>query len=94
MGIQGHFAETVVDGTLYGINSSWRGRGKLAAEVRNTRLAGGRRLLFTFGGNTMTLTGESTIPEEGGLAGEPMPQVTFTLAGGDVDTKTKLYWEQ
>ena len=94
LGIQGHFAETVVDGTLYGINSSWRGRGKLAAEVRNTRLAGGRRMLFTFGGNTMTLTGESTIPEEGGLAGEPMPQVTFTLAGGDVDTKTKLYWEQ
>lgn len=30
---------------------------------------------------------------EGGLNDEPTPEMTFTLADGEVTTKTKMYWE-
>ena len=94
LGLQGHFVQTELSGTVFGANSRWRTRDELEVEVRNTRLAGGRRLIFRFDAQGLTLSGSPTLPEEGGLTGPAMPTVAFRLEEGSVNTKTKMYWEQ
>lgn len=94
LGMEGEFALTELDGVPYGANSRWRGPDTLEAEIRNTRMAGGKRFLFRFAGNKMTLSGVSTMPEAGGLGDPPTPVLFFTLAEGEVSTKTKMYWEK
>ena len=94
LGLQGHFVSSQIRGTLFGANGRWRSKNTLEVEVRNTRLAGGRRLLFQFSGQEMLLSGDPTLPEEGGLSGPPMPTIRFRLQQGSVDTKTTMYWEQ
>ncbi len=92
-GMQGHFAQSRVNGILYGANARWRAKDKLEVEMRNTRAVAGKRFIFQFAGDKLTVTADSTIPEIGGL-GEPlMAPLTFTLKEGEVSTKTKMYWE-
>ena len=93
VGMQGHFAQSRVNGVLYGANGRWRAKDKLEVEMRNTRTVAGKRFVFQFVGDKLHITADSTIPEIGGL-GEPlMNELTFTLKEGEVSTKTKMYWE-
>ncbi len=92
--MNGHFSVTEIKGAPYGANGSWRAKDKLEVELRNTRMAGGKRFLFQFFREKMSLNADSTCPEVGGL-GDPLTQeITFTLQDGEVSTKTKMYWEQ
>ena len=63
-------------------------------QVRNTRMVSGQRMLFQFAGDKLTVSGDITLPDNGGLAGKCLEPVTFTLREGEVSTKTKMYWEQ
>ena len=93
VGMQGHFAQSRVNGVLYGANGRWRAKDKLEIEMRNTRAVAGKRFVFQFAGDKLRVTADSTIPEIGGL-GEPlMEPLSFTLKEGEVSTKTKMYWE-
>ena len=94
VGMTGHFLQTEVDGVLFGANGHWRAKDKLEVELRNTRMAGGKRFVFRFAGSKMTVSADSTVPEIGGLADPLTPDMSFTLAEGDVNLKTKMYWEQ
>ena len=94
VGITGHFSCAEIGDTIFGTNASWRARNKLELEVRNTRMVTGARLLFQFDGSKLTLTGDRTVPESGGLSGDPVPTLAFTLQEGEINTKTKMYWEQ
>lgn len=94
VGITGHFSCAEIGDTIFGTNARWRAKNKLELEVRNTRMVTGARLLFQFDGSKLTLTGDRTVPESGGLSGDPVPTLTFTLQEGEINTKTKMYWEQ
>ena len=93
LGMNGHFVLNDLAGVPYGACGGWRARNKLEAEVRCTRCCSGKRFVFTFDGKDLVLTADSTIPEVGGLADPLTPEVRFTLAQGDVNLKTKMYWE-
>ena len=94
LGMTGHFATTQVGADLFGCNGRWRAHNKLELEVRNTRMATGLRMLFEFSGDKLTVTSDLTVPEMGGLAGSAPAPVVLSLESGDVNTKTKMYWEQ
>lgn len=93
VGMAGHFAVTDIGGAPYGAVGGWRARDKLEMELRDTRTASGKRFIFQFAGDRLTITADSTIPEVGGLADPLTPEVRLTLAEGAVSTKTKMYWE-
>lgn len=93
VGMTGHFATTEIGGTLYGANGSWRAKDKLELHLRNARMAGGKRFVFQFTGDKLLVTADSTIPEIGGLADPLTPAFTFTLSQGEVNTRTRMYWE-
>lgn len=93
LGMEGHFATTVADGVPYGANSSWRGRDDLEIHLRNTRMAAGRRFLFHFAGNKLTVTASPTLPEPRGLGELEQLELSFTLKEGEVSTRTRMYWE-
>ena len=93
LGMEGHFATTVVDGVPYGVNSAWRERDALEVHLRNTRMAAGRRFLFRFAGSRLTVTASPTLPEPAGLGELSLPELRFTLKEGEVSTRTRMYWE-
>ena len=93
VGMTGHFARTEIDGVPYGANGAWRAKDKLEVHLRSARLAGGKRFVFHFAGNKLAVSADSTIPEIGGLADPLTPTYTFTLREGEINTKTKMYWE-
>ena len=94
VGLEGHFLSAPLEGTVLGANGRWRNRNTLEVEVRNTRMVSGQRMLFQFAGDKLTVSGDITLPDNGGLAGKCLEPVTFTLREGEVSTKTKMYWEQ
>lgn len=94
IGMTGHFAAAELDGAPLGTNGRWRAKDKLEIELRDIRCAGGKRFVFQFAGDKLTLNADSTCPEAGGLGDPLTPEMTFTLAAGEVNTKTKMYWEQ
>ena len=94
IGMEGHHVLTQLDGVLYGAIGRWRAVDKLELELRNTRMAGGKRFVLQFQGDKLILNADSTIPEAGGLADPLTPEYSFTLKAGDVNTKTKMYWEK
>lgn len=93
LGMDGHFAVTDINGVPYGANACWRAKDKLEVQLRNTRMASGKRFVFNFAGNKLVVNADSTIPEIGGLGDELTPEMTFTLSNGEISTKTKMYWE-
>ena len=93
VGMTGHFARTEIDGVPYGANGAWRAKDKLEVHLRSARLAGGKRFVFHFAGSKLAVSADSTIPEIGGLADPLTPTYTFTLREGEINTKTKMYWE-
>ncbi|RKJ42006.1 class C beta-lactamase-related serine hydrolase [Acutalibacter sp. 1XD8-33] len=93
LGMEGHFASAMINGIPFGANASWRSRDVLEVQLRNIRMATGRRLLLHFAGDKLTITDESTLPEPVGLGDLPAPALVFTLSEGSVNTKTRMYWE-
>lgn len=93
IGVQGHFVITDVNGVPYGANGNWRAHDKFEVEIRNTTMAGGKRFIFRFNENKLTVSVDSTMPTFGGLADDLVPDMTFTRAEGEVTTKEKMYWE-
>lgn len=94
LGMEGHFVKSEIGGVVFGANSRWRSANQLEVEIRNTRLVTGRRLLLEFAGEKLRITGSSTLPEPGGLGELQTPEMSFTLMEGEVNTKTKMYWEE
>lgn len=93
LGMEGHFATTMVGGVPFGANSAWRAHDTLEIQLRNTRMAAGKRFLFTFHGSELQATASSTVPEPQGLGSLPLPELSFTLDQGEINTKTRMYWE-
>ncbi|WP_322174870.1 serine hydrolase domain-containing protein [Acutalibacter caecimuris] len=93
LGLEGHFATTLAEGAPFGANACWRQRDVLELQLRNVRHATGRRFLFHFAGDKLTLTACSTLPEPFGLGEQHAPAMSFTLREGDVNTRTRMYWE-
>ena len=95
LGLQGHFVQTELSGTVFGANSRWRTRDELeVGGAQHPAWPAGGELIFRFDAQGLTLSGSPTLPEEGGLTGPAMPTVAFRLEEGSVNTKTKMYWEQ
>lgn len=93
IGMTGHFTVTEIGGVPYGANGRWRAKDKLEVELRNTRMAGGKRFVFQFTRDKLIVNADSTCPEAGGLGDPLTPEMTFTLQEGEVSTRTKMYWE-
>ena len=93
VGMNGHFVLTDLGGLSYAACGGWRARNKLEVEIRCNRYASGKRFIFAFDGAALTLTGDATVPEVGGLADPLIPEVRFTLSQGEVNLKTRQYWE-
>lgn len=93
LGMEGHFAVTKINGVPYGANACWRAKDKLEVQLRNTRMASGKRFIFRFDGEKLTVNADSTIPQAGGLADELTPEMSFGLQVGEISTKTAMYWE-
>lgn len=93
LGIHGHFVTTWIDGVPYGANSRWRAGNQLEIELRGARYVSGQRFLLRFTGDKLFLNADSTMPAPGGLNDELFQEVTFTLGSGEINTKTKMYWE-
>lgn len=93
LGMEGHFAENTVNGTVYGTNAAWRSFDTLEVQIRNTGMVSGRRFLFRFGGSRLTVTATPTLPERYGLGELEQREMSFTLTEGEVSTRTRMYWE-
>ena len=74
-------------------NGAWRAHDRLEVEIRNTRMSTGLVLTLEFTGSKLTLHSDLTIPERGGLAGAAPAPMTLALESGEINTKTKMYWE-
>lgn len=93
LGMTGHFDDSLIDGTVFGANGAWRAHDRLEVEIRNTRMSTGLVLTLEFTGSKLTLHSDLTIPERGGLAGAAPAPMTLALESGEINTKTKMYWE-
>ena len=93
LGMEGHFATTMIGGVPFGANACWRSYDTLEVQLRNTRTVAGRRFLFTFSGASLRVTASSTLPEPQGLGNLPLPKLEFALQDGEISTKTRMYWE-
>ena len=93
LGMTGHFEDSLIDGTVFGANGAWRAHDRLEVEIRNTRMSTGLVLTLEFTGSKLTLHSDLTIPERGGLAGAAPAPMTLALESGEINTKTKMYWE-
>lgn len=93
LGLEGHFATSLVHGVPFGANSSWRAHDTLEVHLVNTRMVRGKRLLFRFSGTVLQLTGTPTLPEAMSLGDVGVSGLSFELADGEVNTKTRMYWE-
>ena len=93
LGMTGHFEDSLIDGTVFGANGAWRAHDRLEVEIRNTRMSTGLVLTLEFTGSKLTLHSDLTIPERGGLAGAAPAPMTLARESGEINTKTKMYWE-
>lgn len=93
LGMEGHFVTTTVNGVTFGANSTWRAHDTLEVHLVNTGMVMGKRLLFRFSGSKLSVTATPTLPEAMSLGDLKFPDMDFSLAGGEVSTKTRMYWE-
>lgn len=93
LGMEGHFATTMVHGVPFGANSTWWAHDILEVHLVNTRMVMGKRFLFKFNGSKLQVTGTPTLPEPMSLGDLKLSELSFGLAEGEVNTKTRMYWE-
>ena len=77
IGLQSHFTSFTLGGRTYGAVGRWRSDKRFELEVRCAESAGGRRLIFTFEGDALTLETESTMAISGGIADRPYKRYTL-----------------
>ncbi len=80
IGLQSHFALSTLCGRTYGAVGRWRSETCFEAEIRCAEAVAGKRMLFQFDGDTLTLQSASTLPTSGGIADRPPQSYTFTAA--------------
>ena len=68
IGLNSHFRSCMLCGRTYGAVGRWRSDRCFEAEIRCAESAGGRRMCFTFDGDTLTIESASTLPISGGIA--------------------------
>lgn len=93
LGMDGHFAKSVVRGVPFGANSCWRAHDTLEVHLVNTKMVMGKRFLLKFSGSELHITGTPTLPEPMSLGDVKFSELDFALAEGEVNTKTRMYWE-
>lgn len=93
LGMEGHFATSLVHGVPFGANSSWRAHDTLEVHLVNTKVVMGKRFLFKFSGSELTVTGTPTLPEAMSLGDVQSSELRFELSEGEINTKTRMYWE-
>lgn len=93
LGMEGHFATSLVHGVPFGANSSWRAHDTLEVHLVNTKMVMGKRFLFRFSGSELTVTGTPTLPEAMSLGDVQSSELRFELSEGEINTKTRMYWE-
>ena len=72
IGLQSHFTSFTLGGRTYGAVGRWRSDKRFELEVRCAESSGGRRMIFTFEGDALTLETESTMSISGGIARPPV----------------------
>lgn len=77
IGLQSHFTSFTLGGRTYGAVGRWRSDKRFELEVRCAESAGGRRMIFTFEGDALTLETESTMSISGGIADRPYKRYTL-----------------
>ena len=77
IGLQSHFTSFMLGGRTYGAVGRWRSDKRFELEVRCAESAGGRRMIFTFEGDALTLETESTMAISGGIADRPYKRYTL-----------------
>ena len=77
IGLQSHFTSFTLGGRTYGAVGRWRSDKRFELEVRCAESAGGRRMIFTFEGDALTLETESTMAISGGIADRPYKRYTL-----------------
>ena len=77
----------------FGANSSWRAHDTLEVHLVNTKVVMGKRFLFKFSGSELTVTGTPTLPEAMSLGDVQSSELRFELSEGEINTKTRMYWE-
>lgn len=71
IGLQSHFKDFTLDGRTYGAVGRWRSENRFEAEIRCAESVAGRRFIFTFTDDALTVESESTLPLSGGIADRP-----------------------
>ena len=77
IGLQSHFTSFTLGGRTYGAVGRWRSDKRFELEVCCAESAGGRRMIFTFEGDALTLETESTMSISGGIADRPYKRYTL-----------------
>ena len=77
IGLQSHFTSFTLGGRTYGAVGRWRSDKRFELEVCCAESAGGRRMIFTFEGDVLTLETESTMAISGGIADRPYKRYTL-----------------
>ncbi len=93
LGMEGHFATSLVHGVPFGANSSWRAHDTLEVHLVNTKVVMGKRFLFKFSGSELTVTGTPTLPETMSLGDVQSSELRFELSEGEINTKSRMYWD-
>lgn len=93
IGMTGHYVKTMLGDVPYASIGRFRAKNKLEAEFRDTRMVSGKRFVFEFTEDGMTLNADSTYPDVGGLADPLTPEMHFRLIKGAVSTSTQMYWQ-
>jgi CubicO group peptidase (beta-lactamase class C family) len=77
LGMQGQYALTEINGVPFAANAFWRAPEKLEAIIRNLHTASGRRVIFAFADQSITMTIDPTPPLDSALADVNFREVKF-----------------
>lgn len=77
IGLNSHFRSCTLCGRTYGAVGRWRSDNRFEAEIRCAEAVGGKRMIFTFGEDKLTIECESTLAISGGIADRGFE--TYTL---------------
>ena len=80
IGLQSHFTSFTLGGRTYGAVGRWRSENRFEAEIRCAESIAGRRFIFTFTDDILTVESESTLPLSGGIADRPYQRYALKKA--------------
>ena len=80
IGLQSHFTSFTLGGRTYGAVGRWRSENRFEAEIRCAESIAGRRFIFTFTDDILTVESESTLPLSGGIVDRPYQRYALKKA--------------